>query len=163
MNNLIFAVLGVVIVAGAGGAFAYMNGYLDFPAQTEPEVTTEEEGTQEESALGQVSEDAKEKIVEEPEAIEEEAETVEEVEENIEGKSFTLKQAQEQVRLCETDDDCKIIPITCNDCDCGRPVNAWTEPYACTEEDKAIHCPLELTCPDVKAVCNAGVCETEEL
>ena len=161
MNNLIFAVIGVVALAGVGGYFAYSNGYLDYSVQ-EAEVMTETEAVQENSALDQVSEDAKEKVVEEPETIEE-VEVVEEVEANIEGKSFTLKQAKEQVRLCDTDDDCKIIPITCNDCDCGRAVNAWTEPYACTEADKATHCPLILDCPSVKAVCNAGVCESENL
>ena len=75
--------------------------------------------------------------------------------------SFTPEEYKAKPTLCQSDADCKVIPITCNQCDCGRAVNVWIEPYACTTADKANSCGF--VCPASKAVCEAGVCKKVEL
>lgn len=77
----------------------------------------------------------------------------------VDGRTNTVEQFKSKPTLCEFDSDCKIIPITCNDCDCGRAVNNWIEPYACTEDDMADICPVALDCGPAKAVCDSGVCK----
>lgn len=150
-TSVIVAVVAAVIVAG-GVLYAWQSGFLNFDYQTPAQDRSAESASEAagQTASGQTA----------PAQIEEEAETEPEPAQTgtpIPGRSFTLEEAESQPRICEQDSDCKIIAITCNNCDCGRPVNAWIEPYQCTEADKAN--PCNFSCEPSRAVCNAGVCE----
>lgn len=148
-NNLIIAIVAVVAVAG-GAFYAWNSGLLNFP-QVSGEIETQQASVVETETQQSEAEPV---VVEEVEGVEEPVDEYGRTEAEV-------QEFEEKPRLCETDADCKIIPITCNECDCGRAVNVYIEPYACTEEDKADPCPLVLDCKQEKAVCNQeeGVCE----
>lgn len=142
MKGIILAVVIVIAIIG-GGFYAWQSGLLNFQFYQTPSAEVEVEQTplqQEEIAEETPVEDV----------------LVEEVGEE-QSAAEKIQEYKEQPTLCETDSDCKIIPITCNKCDCGRAVNIYIEPYACTEADKAN--PCNFSCPASKAVCEDGVCK----
>jgi hypothetical protein len=149
-NSMIIALVAVAVVAG-GGFYAWSSGLFEL------DVTYGSTETQETSTVESVQQQTETT----PTVVEEEAEVEEEPVDGYGRTESEIQEFEEKPRMCETDADCKIIPITCNDCDCGRPVNIYVEPYACTEADKATPCPVTLDCPAEKAVCNEeeGVCE----
>lgn len=152
MNNSAIIAVVVVALAAGGGFYTWNSGMLGadqtYGSTEEQQASTTGATSQQETVP--VTEPVENETVVEEEPVDEYGRTESEVQE-----------FKEKPRMCETDADCKIIPITCNDCDCGRPVNIYVEPYACTEEDKATPCPVTLDCPAEKAVCNQeeGVCE----
>lgn len=75
--------------------------------------------------------------------------------------SYTVEEYKAKPTLCQTDADCKVQLITCNQCDCGRGVNVWIEDYACTADDRKNSCGF--SCPPSKAVCEAGACKKVEI
>lgn len=145
--GIIVAVVAIVVIAG-GAFYAYQSGMLNFQMQQAqgpaPQAEVEPVQQQQEEAKEQVAAPVVEKKTEPA---------------PVKTTKYTVEEYEAKPVLCEKDSDCKIIPITCNSCDCGRAVNVYIEPYACTAEDKADPCPIALSCPAAKAVCEAGTCK----
>ena len=140
MKNIIFVVVALAVVGG-GGFYAWQSGFFD-SYFLKPQTVEVEKSPVEESPATPIEENPVQ-IVEESQEEQSAAEKIQEY--------------KEKPTLCERDSDCKIIPITCNKCDCGRAVNIYIEPYACTEADKKN--PCNFSCPASKAVCEEGVCK----
>ena len=185
MSSVAAILLLVVVVAGAGGGiYALQSGMFSFDSQksgdqtpqvTETPIVQEPQETPKTQQVTSFEECAAagNPILESyprrcksgdafftEEVVMNETRAGEEVEgTKVDGRVNTVESFKAKPTLCEFDSDCKIIPITCNNCDCGRAVNNWIEPYACTAEDKADPCPVALSCKPSKAICDAGVCK----
>lgn len=139
MKALIFVLIAAALVGG--GFYAWQSGLLNFQMEEMKAQQVETETATQEQTQNETVPDVQE---------------TEQVSENQTAEE-KIQEYKQKPTLCQSDSDCKIIPITCNKCDCGRAVNIYIEPYACTQADKAN--PCNFSCPASKAVCEDGVCK----